>query len=67
VPFDAPPEGGKLEVEASIFYCREGRDAVCLYHQTKIELPLRADPQGPDVVAVRIVAPGTAQAARQGS
>jgi thiol-disulfide isomerase/thioredoxin len=67
VPFDAPPDGGKLEVEASVFYCREGRDGVCLYHQTKIEIPLRADPQGPDAVAVRIVAPGTAQAARQGS
>ncbi len=49
---------GKLEVEASIYYCREGRDAVCLYHLAKLELPLREDPQGQDAVEVRLQVPG---------
>ncbi|MEX2301362.1 MAG: thioredoxin-like domain-containing protein [Bryobacterales bacterium] len=63
VPFHAPPDDGKLELEASIYYCREGRDAVCLYHQIKIELPLRQDPDGAATVAVRIQAPGATEPA----
>jgi len=58
VSFPAPRGDGKLEVEAAVFYCREGRDAVCLYHLAKMELPLREDPQGKDGVEVRVKVPG---------
>jgi hypothetical protein len=58
VPFPAAQGNGRLEVEASIYYCRQGRDAVCLYHQTKMELPLKVDPQGRDSVEVRVKLPG---------
>jgi thiol-disulfide isomerase/thioredoxin/sugar lactone lactonase YvrE len=58
VSFPAPRGAGKLEVEASVFYCRGGRDGVCLYHLAKIELPLREDPHGKDGVEVRVEVPG---------
>jgi thiol-disulfide isomerase/thioredoxin len=58
IPVPATRGNGKLEVEASIFYCREGRDAVCLYHLAKMELPLREDPQGRSGVEVRVTVPG---------
>ena len=57
---------GNLSVEASVFYCRAGRDAVCLYHLAKMELPLREDPQGRDGVEVRIQVPGTDGALKDG-
>jgi thiol-disulfide isomerase/thioredoxin len=58
VPVSATQGEGKLEVEASIFYCREGRDAVCLYHLAKLELPLSTDPQGEHSVSVGLKVPG---------
>lgn len=58
VSFPVPPGDSKLEVEASVYYCREGRDAVCLYHLAKLELPLREDPQGKDGVEVSVKVPG---------
>jgi thiol-disulfide isomerase/thioredoxin/sugar lactone lactonase YvrE len=58
VSFPAPPGHSKLEVEAAVFYCREGRDAVCLYHLAKLELPLREDAQGKDAVEVCVKVPG---------
>jgi thiol-disulfide isomerase/thioredoxin/DNA-binding beta-propeller fold protein YncE len=58
------PGEGMLEVEASIFYCREGRDAVCLYHLATLELPLLVDPQGRDGVDVRLKVPGQGEPLR---
>jgi hypothetical protein len=58
VPFRAPESNSNIAVEASVYYCREGRDAVCLYHQVKMELPLHKDPQGKDAVEIRVTPPG---------
>ena len=42
IPFTAPEGESLLRVGLAVYYCESGRQAVCLFHEENLELPIRA-------------------------
>lgn len=47
-------ESGPIRVEAVVYYCRQGRGGVCLYHAETYELPLRVDREGRSEITLAV-------------
>ena len=53
LPFQAGAGESLLHLDLTAYYCRTGQEAVCLFHEENLEIPLRGDPSAPAVVSLR--------------
>ena len=54
IPIVAPENGAIFRLEATIYYCKEGREPVCLFFARKYDVPVGADAQAKRSLTVNL-------------
>ncbi len=52
IPIRLNPGETTLQAGLSLYYCREGEQALCFFREQRLEIPLRVIPGGPDVLKI---------------
>ncbi len=52
IPIRLNPGETTVRAELSLYYCRDGAEALCFFREERLEIPLRVAPDGPAVLKI---------------
>jgi len=52
IPIRLTPGETVVQAALSLYYCREGEEALCFFREERLEIPVRVTPDGPEVLTI---------------
>jgi len=52
IPVRLTPGETVVQAALSLYYCREGEEALCFFREERLEIPVRVTPDGPEVLTI---------------